>query len=125
MPKQFHILAAVVAATCLAAATGAAALTIDLPTETTVYKPNSLAGYELVQRNCMTCHSAQYVASQPTTSSRTYWDATVKKMKKPFGATFDDAEIPAMVDYLTKTYGMEPVPPAAKPAATPPVTTQK
>jgi sulfite dehydrogenase len=28
-------------------------------------------------------------------------------MKKPFGAQFDDADIPAMVDYLAKTYGNE------------------
>jgi sulfite dehydrogenase len=28
-------------------------------------------------------------------------------MKKPFGAQFADEEIPAMVDYLVKTYGAE------------------
>jgi sulfite dehydrogenase len=28
-------------------------------------------------------------------------------MKKPFGATFPDADVPAMVDYLVKTYGAE------------------
>jgi sulfite dehydrogenase len=36
-----------------------------------------------------------------------YWEATVKKMKKPFGAQFADDEIPAIVDYLVKTYGAE------------------
>jgi hypothetical protein len=46
------------------------------------------------------------VQTQPA-SSRAYWDATVKKMKKPFGAQFADADIPAMVDYLAKTYGAE------------------
>jgi sulfite dehydrogenase len=38
---------------------------------------------------------------------RTYWEATVKKMKKPFGAQFEDADIAPMVDYLVKTYGNE------------------
>jgi hypothetical protein len=28
-------------------------------------------------------------------------------MRKPFGATFPEAEIPAMVEYLVKTYGVE------------------
>ena len=28
-------------------------------------------------------------------------------MKKPFGAQFPDEDVPAMVDYLVKTYGAE------------------
>lgn len=31
-------------------------------------------------------------------------------MKKPFGAPFPDQDIPAMVDYLVKTYGAERLP---------------
>ena len=44
---------------------------------------------------------------QPPTSKRAYWDTTVKRMKKPFGAQFPDDDIAAMVDYLVKTYGDE------------------
>ena len=81
--------------------------TITLPPETAAYAASDLPGYQLVQRNCAGCHSAHYVAMQPPSSSRTYWDATVKKMKKPFGAPFPDEDIGAMVDYLVKTYGAE------------------
>ncbi|MEG0881038.1 MAG: c-type cytochrome [Janthinobacterium sp.] len=95
------------AALALSAAGGACALEIHLPPETATYKPSELPGYQLVQRNCMTCHAAQYASSQPPASPRAYWEATVKKMKKPFGAQFDDADMPAMVDYLVKTYGAE------------------
>lgn len=109
--------------TCgLVAAAPAFAVDIQLPPETAVFKPSQLPGYALAQRNCMTCHSVHYIQSQPPTLPRGYWDATVKKMKKPFGAQFPDAEIPDMVDYLVKTYGAErsnAVPPAkaaAKPA---------
>ena len=92
----------------LTAAAGlAAAVEIQLPPETATYKPSKLPGYQLVQKNCMTCHSAQYPATQPPTMDRAYWEATVKKMKKPFGAQFSDADIPAMVEYLVKTYGAE------------------
>ena len=77
------------------------------PPETATYKPSTLPGYQLVQKNCMVCHSAQYPSTQPPSMGRAYWEATVKKMKKPFGAQFDDADIPAMVDYLVKTYGNE------------------
>ncbi|PMQ17405.1 c-type cytochrome [Janthinobacterium sp. AD80] len=113
-----------------AAAGGACALDIRLPPETATYKDSALPGYQLVQRNCMTCHAAQYASSQPPTSPRAYWEATVKKMKKPFGAQFADEDLPAMVDYLVKTYGAErsaamPVAAAAKPAAAVPATSGK
>lgn len=105
------------AALALSAAGGACALEIHLPPETATYKPSELPGYQLVQRNCMTCHAAQYASSQPPASPRAYWEATVKKMKKPFGAQFDDADMPAMVDYLVKTYGVERGAAVAKPVA--------
>ena len=77
-----------------------------MPKETATYRQSDLPGYALVQRNCLTCHSAQYVSTQPSLP-RAYWEATVKKMKSPFGALFPDEDIPAMVDYLSKTYGSE------------------
>ncbi len=83
------------------------ALEITLPQETAAYKPSDLPGYTLVQQDCLICHSAQYVLYQPPSSPRSYWEATVKKMKKPFGAPFSDDDIPDMVDYLAKTYGAE------------------
>jgi cytochrome c5 len=81
--------------------------TITLPRETATYVVSELPGYQLVQRSCAGCHSAHYVAMQPPSSTRAWWDATVKKMKKPFGAPFPDEDIAAMVDYLVKTYGAE------------------
>jgi cytochrome c5 len=109
---------------CLVLAGAAAALlsepavgqsAITLPLETAVYRQSELAGYALVQRNCVACHSAQYVTTQPPTSTRAYWDATVKKMKKPFGAPFPDEDVAAMVDYLVNTYGAErPAPSTSK-----------
>jgi hypothetical protein len=85
----------------------ASALEITLPPETASYKPSDLPGYVLVQRDCLVCHSAHYVQYQPSSSPRSYWEATVKKMKSPFGAPFADEDIPAIVDYLVKTYGTE------------------
>lgn len=115
-------IAMLLAALSLSAAGGAGALEIKLPPETATYKPSELPGYQLVQRNCMTCHAAQYASSQPPASPRAYWEATVRKMKKPFGAQFADEDVPAMVDYLVKTYGAErgaatALAPVAKPAA--------
>jgi sulfite dehydrogenase len=102
MRLQLSILALVMVATPVVRAAE-----INLPPETAVFKPSTLPGYELVQRNCMLCHSVHYVQSQPPQSSRAYWEATLKKMRKPFGATFPESEIPVMVDYLVKNYGAE------------------
>lgn len=85
----------------------ALAASITLPAETAAYKPSTLPGYEKTVANCMFCHSAQYAQMQPPTSPRSYWEATVKKMKKPFGAPLADEDIPLIVDYLAKTYGAE------------------
>jgi mono/diheme cytochrome c family protein len=117
---RYPLISSLLAAGLLAAAP-AFALDIQLPPETAVFKPSVLPGYALVQRNCMTCHSVHYIQSQPFSSPRGYWDATVRKMKKPFGAQFSDADIPDMVDYLVKTYGAErgSVVPAAAAAVKP------
>jgi len=106
--RHARVLRATLVALALAASTGGAAQrTITLPPDNAAYAASTLPGYQLVQRNCQGCHSAHYVLMQPQTLSRTFWDATVKKMKKPFGAQFPDADIEAMVDYLVKTYGAE------------------
>lgn len=81
--------------------------TLNLPPETAIFAQRDLPGYRLVVRHCTGCHSAQYASTQPPASSRAYWDATVRKMKTPFGAPFPDEDIPAMVDYLVRTYGAE------------------
>jgi sulfite dehydrogenase len=80
---------------------------ISFPPETATYRASDLPGYQLVQRNCLGCHSPHYASMQPPSSNRSYWEATVRKMKKPFGAPFPDEDVAAMADYLVKTYGAE------------------
>ncbi|WP_137925053.1 cytochrome c, class I [Cupriavidus sp. 2SB] len=101
------LIAAFAAATFVSQFASASPKEIKLPQETATYKASTLPGYNLALQNCMICHSAQYVSTQPPTSSRAYWDATVKKMKKPFGAPLKDENIEPIVDYLVKTYGAE------------------
>lgn len=107
MKKILSLLPVALAASAMLASSAALALDITLPMETAAYKASTLPGFALAQQHCMTCHSAQYVLTQPQTSPRAYWDATVKKMKKPFGAQVPDEDVPIIVDYLVKTYGAE------------------
>ena len=89
----------------LAAAVGAK--TIELPPDGVQLKPSDLPGYAKAQASCVACHSAEYMRYQPPTAPRPYWDAMVKRMKTVFNAPIDDADMPALVDYLVKTYGNE------------------
>ena len=83
------------------------AKTIQLPPDAVQLKPSDLPGYAKAQASCVACHSAEYMRYQPPTAPRPYWDAMVKRMKTVFKAPIDDADMPALVDYLVKTYGNE------------------
>jgi hypothetical protein len=103
---------AIVAATSLVAlimvaGSAAGAKSIELPPDGVQLKPSSLPGYAKAQVNCVACHSAEYLWYQPPTAARPYWEAMVKRMKTVFKAPIDDAEMPAIVDYVVKTYGNE------------------
>jgi mono/diheme cytochrome c family protein len=106
---KFNAFAAAIAAAAitLSAPIHAAAKTIQLPPDPVQLTPSPLPGYAKAQVNCVACHSAEYMLYQPTTAPRTYWEAMVKRMKTVFKAPIDDADMPAIVDYLSKTYGAE------------------
>lgn len=93
----------------LAASAVAAPVTIQLPPETAVLKPGP--GAELAQANCLICHSAEYVATQPP-MPRKFWEANVKKMIEKYAAPTPPDITAALVDYLVASYG---VPGAPKP----------
>ncbi|MDQ2928121.1 MAG: cytochrome c [Caldimonas sp.] len=83
----------------------AAPKSITLPPDVAVLRPSPLPGYAKAQTDCLTCHSAEYMLMQPPNAGRPYWDAMAKRMKVVFKAPFDEADIPAIVDYLSATYG--------------------
>jgi mono/diheme cytochrome c family protein len=80
---------------------------IQLPPDAVQLKTSSLPGFTPALRNCVACHSAEYMLYQPPTAARPYWDTMVKRMKTVFKAPIDDADIPPIVDYMVKTYGNE------------------
>jgi mono/diheme cytochrome c family protein len=96
-----------VLATTVAGPAGAAPKTIQLPPDPVQLKASDLPGYAKARANCVACHSAEYMQYQPPNAARPYWDAMVKRMKLVFKAPIDDADMPAIVDYLAKTYGNE------------------
>lgn len=82
-------------------------VSITLPAETAVYR--EAPGVELVKGHCITCHSAEYVNTQPP-MPRKFWEGSVKKMKEKFGAPIPDNIAPMLADYLTAAYGVKDAP---------------
>ena len=75
-----------------------------LPPETARYV--AAPGGELATTFCLTCHSADYISTQPPLT-RAQWTASVGKMKKTYGAPVPDDQVDRLVEYLVKNYGDE------------------
>ena len=74
-----------------------------LPAETAKFKNGP--GVDLVQGQCILCHSADYISTQPRLTG-TQWRATVTKMQLKYGAPIMTNTVDRLVDYLSKSYGV-------------------
>jgi hypothetical protein len=54
---------------------------------------------DAINNNCLACHSAGMVLTQPRLS-RVEWQAEVDKMRNAYKAPIADADVSAIVDYL-------------------------
>jgi mono/diheme cytochrome c family protein len=63
------------------------------------------AGRELVQANCVMCHSLDYIELNSPFLDREGWQKSVDKMIKVMGAPIRAEDVPAIVNYLATTYG--------------------
>ncbi len=75
-----------------------------LPPETAKLKAGP--GMELANQQCLVCHSADYISTQPRLA-RTAWRANVQKMKDKYGAPIPTDKMDALAEYLAKNYGAE------------------
>jgi hypothetical protein len=75
---------------------------IELPAEPMKFKEGK--GSELAMAYCYTCHSVEYIATQPP-MPRKFWEATVLKMRDKFGAPLPEESVQPLIDYLTAAYG--------------------
>ena len=73
-----------------------------LPDEKPSFK--SAPGAELVQANCIMCHSHEYITTQPALT-RDQWKASVAKMQAKYGAPLALENVDALLDYLALSYG--------------------
>ena len=102
MKKLFLACTMVFASAAAADAAPYKSMTIDLPAGTNPYPggPDVAA----VNRNCLACHSSDFVLEQPLLS-RAAWAAEVAKMRANYKAPIGDADVGPIVDYLAATHG--------------------
>ena len=81
---------------------GAEIVTITLPPETGTFK--DAPGVALVNAQCLTCHSVEYVRMQPPLSLKA-WTAEVVKMQQKYGAPIPTNAIPGIAYYMAVNYG--------------------
>lgn len=62
------------------------------------------AGSQTFNANCVICHSAALVATQPDFPEKT-WTSIVTKMRKTFGAPVSDSAAKIIIQYLSTVKG--------------------
>src|ERR1700746_1288386 len=74
----------------------------DLPSGDSMLPGGTKA--DAINNSCLACHSADMVLNQPPLPKAT-WEAEVHKMINVYKAPIDNADVPAIVDYLASTKG--------------------
>ncbi|MFH1820117.1 MAG: cytochrome c [Pigmentiphaga sp.] len=62
-------------------------------------------GKDLVEANCATCHSLDYIQTNSPFLDRKGWEATLSKMVNAMGAPVPKEDVPKIVEYLDRYYG--------------------
>jgi mono/diheme cytochrome c family protein len=86
----------------LASAATADPMTFQLPEETAQFKAGP--GADIATTRCRTCHSVDYISTQPPNKGKAFWEAEVQKMMKVFKAPIGPADAAAIADYLAANY---------------------
>jgi mono/diheme cytochrome c family protein len=86
----------------LIGAAPAGVVSIKLPPAIVPFKAGP--GVALANANCLTCHSAAYVYTQPRMTAA-QWTAEVTKMKNAYGAPIAPTDIAALAAYLVTQDG--------------------
>ena len=62
-------------------------------------------GRDVVELNCITCHSLDYITMNSPFLDRKGWETEVNKMAKMFGAEIGKTDTEIILDYLVTNYG--------------------
>ena len=97
-------LAVIAVAMVMTAAALAKPATYALPPETSTLKQTSDPGHAKTETWCGTCHSRDYITTQPRGKGKEFWAASVTKMVTVYGAPIPEADRPLIAEYLAANY---------------------
>ena len=72
-------------------------VSVEFPDPARMFPGDSKA--DAINNNCLACHSAGMVLTQPALS-RAEWQSEVEKMRSTYKAPVEESDVPAIVDYL-------------------------
>jgi len=79
-------------------------VSVELPTSEVAFPGGAKA--QAITANCLSCHSAGMVLTQPNLS-KTTWAAVVDKMIHAYKAPVGESDVSAIIDYLQETKGLK------------------
>ena len=90
--------------TAMAAGVLAKPVHYEQPADSSTLKPSPEPGYAKTEALCATCHSRDYIATQPPHKGKDFWTAEITKMVNVYGAPIPETERAAIAEYLAATY---------------------
>lgn len=104
MHDLFRVRFTLVAFIALTLPLSAGTVPYNPPAETAAFKAGP--GADVVDANCRTCHSADYIGTQPKGAAfgTAFWQAEVTKMISVYGAPIAPQDAKIIVDYLSAVY---------------------
>lgn len=98
-PPGSHVRDTVVPPPSAAAPFALKSVSVDLPASTDSFPGGTVA--DAINANCLACHSASMVLTQPTLPKAT-WQGIVEKMMHAYKAPVPPKDEAAIVDYLSR-----------------------
>jgi mono/diheme cytochrome c family protein len=79
-------------------------VTYTLPAESSTLKKTAEPGYARAENQCVTCHSRDYITTQPRGKGKEFWTAEVTKMVHVYAAPIPEPDRAAIAEYLAANY---------------------
>ena len=79
-------------------------VTYTLPAESSTLKKTADPGYPRAELQCVTCHSRDYITTQPRGKGKEFWTAEVTKMVNVYAAPIPEPDRAVIADYLAANY---------------------
>jgi len=104
MKRSLALVTILTLAVGMTAATLAKPVTYTLPAETSTLKQTRDPGYLKAEASCTSCHSRDYITTQPPHKGKEFWAAEVTKMVTVYGAPIPEPDRAAIAEYLGSAY---------------------